>query len=188
MNWMLQDARRWWTFTTIVLLIGAAWAWVSRVPASAAAAGQIPSPRAGFPAPDFTLERLDGTPAALSDHRGQVVIVNLWASWCGPCRAEMPAIQRVFDANHERGLAVLAVNSTFQDSEAGARAFVQELGLTFPILLDREGAVSRRYLLRALPSTFFVDRRGVIRSDVVGGPMSESVLQSQVEALLQETP
>jgi peroxiredoxin len=94
----------------------------------------------------------------------------------------------VYAVNRERGLEVLAVNSTFQDGEADAQAFAQDLGLTFPILLDRDGAMSRRYLLRALPSTFFVDRKGMIRSVIVGGPMSEAVIQSKIEPLLQEAP
>ncbi len=188
MGWLMEDARRWRAFTSVIVLLAAGWTWFSRVPVSVADAGQIPSPREGFPAPDFTLDTLDGAAATLSAYRGQVVIVNLWASWCGPCRAEMPAIQKVYAANRERGLAVLAVNGTFQDSEADARGFARTYGLTFPILFDQDGAVSRRYLLRALPSTFFVDRRGIIRSVVVGGPMSEAVLQSQIESLLQEAP
>jgi len=186
--WLLHDSRRWWAFTLAILLLGAGWTWLSRVPASVATVGQIPSPREGFPAPDFTLDTLGGESATLSAYRGKVVIVNLWASWCGPCRAEMPAIQKVYTANRERGLEVLAVNSTFQDSQADAQEFAQNSGLTFPILLDRDGAVSKRYLLRALPSTFFIDRKGVIRSVVFGGPMTEALVQTKIEALLQETP
>ena len=186
--WLPHDSRRWWAFTLAILLLGAGWTWLSRVPASVATVGQIPSPREGFPAPDFTLDTLGGESATLSAYRGKVVIVNLWASWCGPCRAEMPAIQKVYAANRERGLEVLAVNSTFQDSQADAQEFTQNLGLTFPILLDRDGAVSKRYLLRALPSTFFIDRKGVIRLVVFGGPMTEAVVQTKIEALLQEAP
>lgn len=187
MRWLLQDSRRWWVFVLATLFLGAGGTWFSRLPAPLAA-GQIPSPREGFPAPDFTLDTLSGERAKLSAYRGKVVIVNLWASWCGPCRAEMPAIQKVYAANRERGLEVLAVNGTFQDSAPEAQAFAQELGLTFPILLDRDGAVSKRYLLRALPSTFFVDRKGIIRSVVVGGPLTEAVVQTKIEPLLQETP
>ena len=188
MHGLLRDSRRWWAFALSLLLLGTSWAWFSRVPASVASAGQIPSPREGFTAPDFTLNTVAGGRATLSAYRGKVVIVNLWASWCGPCRAEMPAIQQVYVANRERGLEVLAVNSTFQDSVSDAQAFAQNLGLTFPILLDLDGAVSRRYLLRALPSTFFIDRKGVIRSVVFGGPMSAAAVETKIEALLLEAP
>lgn len=179
---------RWWAASILILLLGAAWAWHSRVPASIAEAGRLPSPREGFPAPDFTLDGLDGSPIRLSDLRGRVVILNLWTSWCGPCRTEMPALQRAYAANWDRGLEVLAVNSTIQDSESDVAAFVDDLGLTFPVLLDRDGAVSRRYLLRALPTTFFIGRDGTIRSVVVSGPMSEALIQSKVESLLREAP
>jgi peroxiredoxin len=158
------------------------------VPASAAGAGQIASPRAGFPAPDFTLPTPGGETLRLADLRGQVVIVNLWASWCLPCRAEMPALEAVYARQQARGLTVLAVNSTFQDQAEAAVKFAAEMGVTFPMLLDTDGAVSRRYLLRALPTTFFIDRRGVIRSVIIGGPMSPATLESQVELLLAEAP
>jgi peroxiredoxin len=99
----------------------------------------------------------------------------------------MPAIEKVYRSFKPLGLEVLAVNLTDQDNEAEVAAFVQELGLTFPVPLDRSGQVSARYTLRGLPSTFFVDQQGVIRSVVVGGPMSEALIQSRVEDLLKET-
>lgn len=186
---LLQDARRWTALMIAVLFLGVLWTFLARVPPAATTGGAPPpSPREGFSAPDFTLDLLGGGQVTLSDLRGKVVMVNWWASWCPPCRAEMPAIEKVYRANKDRGFEVLAVNSTFQDSEADAAAFVQNLGLTFPIPLDRTGAVSARYLLRALPSTYFIDRRGVIRSVVIGGPMSAAVIQSKVEDLLAETP
>ena len=84
MHWLLCDPRRWWAFALALLLLGAGWTWLSRVPASVASAGRIPSPRAGFPAPDFTLNTVGGQAATLSAYRGKVVILNLWASWCSP--------------------------------------------------------------------------------------------------------
>lgn len=184
----LKDGRRWAAVMLSAAVIGFFWIWLSAAPASATTGGLIPSPREGFPAPDFTLDTLTGDQITLSDLRGMVVVVNLWTSWCPPCRAEMPAIENVYQANKERGLEVLAVNSTYQDSETSAAAFVQELGLTFPILLDRDGSVSNRYQLRALPTTYFIDRQGTIRSVVPGGPMSESLIQSKIADLLAEAP
>lgn len=186
MFWLLTDLRRWWAFTAGVLILGTLWAWAARVPESVASGEQLPSPRAGFLAPDFTLETLEGGLASLADFRGRVVILNFWASWCGPCRAEMPALQALWELQRERGLEVLAVNSTVQDSIPAATTFLQEMNLDLPVLLDRDGAATRRYLVRALPTTFFVDRQGVIRNVMIGGPVSAAVLQTQVEPLLVE--
>jgi peroxiredoxin len=172
----------------IILFAGLGWIGYSAVPAEDTTGGLIPSPREGFAAPDFNLEQLGGGEVRLSDLRGQVVLVNLWASWCPPCRAEMPALQAVYEENRARGLEVLAVNTTYQDREADAAAFVQEFALSFPILWDRSGAVSRQYQLQALPSTFIVDRQGVIRRVIIGGPMSEATIATSVESLLQEAP
>jgi len=186
---LLEDAHRWYRLTAMVLALGAVWTFLARVPPAATTGGAPPpSAREGFSAPEFTLDLLGGGQVTLSNLRGKVVMVNLWASWCPPCRAEMPAIENVYRAYKNKGFEVLAVNTTYQDGEAEAEAFAQSYGLTFPIPLDRTGAVSNRYLLRALPSTFFVSRDGVIRSVVVGGPMSEAVIQSKVEELLKETP
>lgn len=190
-RWVLKtipNRARWLSLTATILLAGSGWIWISAVPDSATTGGRIPSPREGFLAPDFTLELIEGGEITLSDERGKAVIVNLWASWCPPCKAEMPALEEVFLANRDRGLVVLAVNTAFQDQETAAFDFVEEFGLTFPILMDRTGEVSRQYLLRAMPSTFFIDREGIIRKVIIGGPMSEATLQTAVEELLQETP
>ncbi|RME05823.1 MAG: TlpA family protein disulfide reductase [Anaerolineae bacterium] len=187
-TWQM-DRSRWYLLLIIVFLLGGAWTLLSRVSTAETTNGAPPpSPREGFSAPDFTLELLGGGEMSLSELRGQAVMINLWASWCPPCRAEMPAIERVYQDLKDEGLVVLAVNTTFQDSEAAAVEFVAEFGLTFPVLLDRTGAVSNRYQLRGLPSTYFVDREGVIRAVVVGGPMSEGLIRSKVQELLQEAP
>jgi peroxiredoxin len=185
---LLQDSRRWTAVMLTTLVLGLAWISLSATSLAATTSGLVPSPREGFPAPDFTLDTLDGGQMTLSDLRGQVVMINLWTSWCPPCRAEMPAIDNIYQTNKDKGLEVLAVNSTFQDSESAAASFAQEFGLTFPILLDRDGSVSRRYQLQALPTTYFVDRQGLIRSVVPGGPMSETLIQSKIADLLAEAP
>lgn len=181
---LLADPRRFGALAAVALAAGLIWTGLSAVPQEATAGGPTSAPREGFAAPDFRLTLLGGGEIALSDLRGKVVIVNLWASWCPPCRAEMPALQEVYEANRDRGLEILAVNTTYQDSEAAAARFVQEYGLTFPVPLDQTGEVSRSYLLRALPTSFFIDRDGVIRSVVIGGPMSKTTIQTTVEALL----
>ncbi|MFQ5944558.1 MAG: peroxiredoxin family protein, partial [Anaerolineales bacterium] len=179
---------RWGAIVLGVVVLGGIWIAASQVPASATTSGAIPSPREGFAAPDFTLETLEGETVTLSDLRGKTVVVNLWASWCPPCRAEMPALQSAYEADRERGLEIMAVNMTYQDSEQDASQFAHDFGLTFTIPLDRDGTIARQYLLRALPSTFFVGPDGVIRKVVIGGPMSEATIRSTVSDLLEELP
>ena len=181
-----KDRRRWLGLILVVASLGTAWTIVSSVPAGTASGPVAPSPRAGFAAPSFTLEDLDGEPRSLADLQGKVVVINLWASWCPPCRAEMPALQNASTSYADEDLVILGVHMTAQDSEAKARAFVSEYGLTFPILLDRAGEVGRLYQSRALPTTFFVDREGIIRQVVVGGPLSEVTLLATIESLLGE--
>jgi peroxiredoxin len=181
--WM-QNPRRWIGITIVVMMLSSAWIMLSVVPDFETTGGHIPSPREGFLAPDFTLDQLSGGEVRLADFQGKVVLINLWASWCPPCRAEMPALQRVYEANQGQGFEVLAVNMTYQDSEQAAAAFVDEHGLTFPILLDRTGQVGRLYLMRALPSTFFVNQEGIIEQVLIGGPLSEVTIQTTVEMIL----
>jgi peroxiredoxin len=97
----------------------------------------------------------------------------------------MPAIERVYQRHRAAGLVVVGLNVTSQDSETAARAFVEEFALTFPIALDRDGGASARYELMGLPSTYFIDRDGIIRNVIIGGPMSEGVILSKVEDLLR---
>ena len=180
----LNPNNRWFTHLSVLaLLLGGLWAWTRAAAPGETSAGLIPAPQAGFLAPGFTLQTLTGEQLSLSDFRGRPVLINLWASWCGPCRAEMPAIQRVYDRYRQDGFTVLAVNMTAQDSEAAAAAFAAEYGLNFPILLDREGEVARLYENRALPSSFFVDEKGIIQEVVLGGPMAEALLRTRVEQL-----
>ena len=173
-------------FYGIILILGIGWIWLSAVPANAVQAKNILAPQTGFLAPDFTLKTLDGKAITLSDLRGKVILVNIWASWCPPCRAEMPAIERVYQAYKEKGFEVLAVDSTVQDTLDGAKSFVLENKLGFPILLDETGLVTRLYRIQSLPTSFFVGTDGVIREIVIGGPMAEAQLIIRVEKLLQE--
>lgn len=169
-----------------ILIVGALWMLIARVPEqSSQQSGPPPNPIEGFIAPDFTLDLLDGGKLTLSELRGQPVMLNFWASWCLPCRSEMPAIEKVYRQHKDSGLVVIGLNLTSQDSETEADAFVQELGLTFPIALDRDGSARNRYQILGLPSTYFIDESGIIRSIVVGGPMSEATIQSNTEVIVQ---
>jgi len=181
---IFTQSARWRALMIGVIVLGPIWIAVSRLPTDAAGATAAPNPQVGFAAPDFRLDTLDGETITLSELRGQPVLINLWASWCPPCRAEMPALDEVYRQYRDAGFVVLAVNTTYQDSEDGARDFARAFDLSFPILLDRDGAASRRYRLQALPTSYFVGRDGIIRDLVIGGPMSEALIATKVEALL----
>ena len=124
------------------------------------------APVRGALAPDFTLVNLEGENVSLSDFKGQPVLINLWATWCGPCRIEMPTIQSRFEEYRDEGFIVLAVN--FDEQRADVQSFRDEFGLTFQMLLDPGAEVQRLYRTRSYPSTFFVDRNGVIQVQHIG--------------------
>ena len=170
-----------------ILLLAGLWVWFSRTTPRAVTQGQVPAPQVGFLAPDFTLPTLDGGTQTLSDLRGQVVVLNFWASWCPPCRAEMPALARVAQEYADRGVTVLAVNATASDSREAAQRFLHDIGVTdLPVVLDTDGQVVQTYRISAFPTTFFVDAQGVIRDIVVGGPLSEASLRARLDDLAQE--
>jgi cytochrome c biogenesis protein CcmG/thiol:disulfide interchange protein DsbE len=169
-----------------ILLLGGLWIWFSRSPEGSTTGGEIRAPQKGFAAPDFTLQTFGDETYTLSDMRGNAVLVNFWASWCPPCRSEMPAMQQVYDDLRDQGFIVLAVNSTHQDNLGDAITFAQVHKLSFPILLDRDGSAGRSYDVRSLPTSFFIDPDGVIQDVVVGGPMSEALLRIRAQQLLEE--
>lgn len=170
---------------SIILILGLTWIFVSADKTGASTAGKVPAPQQGFLAPDFELKSLAGETIKLSDLRGQAVLVNLWATWCPPCRAEMPTIEKIYNEYKGQGFVVLAVNMTYQDTFANIAPFIDEYGLTFPILLDDTSAVGTAYQLHSLPSSFFIDREGVISEVVIGGPMAEALLRTRVEGILK---
>jgi len=112
-------------------------------------------------APDFTLRSLDGGNLRLEEYRGQVVLINFWASWCGPCRIEMPVLDRLHQRYEDTGFAVLGIN--VEGDERPARELLQKVPVTFPVLIDEGQTVSQLYRLEAMPSTVVVDRDGVVR-------------------------
>lgn len=169
----------------LILALGLVWIWVSRVPPGSQDIGVIQAPHSGFLAPEFELPATDETLTSLRGLRGNVVVLNFWASWCPPCRAEMPALERVHQTYAARGVVILGVNAANQDTLAAAQTFITENGLTFPILYDLKGQAGSLYQVAALPSTFFIDRQGIIQEVVIGGPISASHLQISIEQLLK---
>jgi cytochrome c biogenesis protein CcmG/thiol:disulfide interchange protein DsbE len=172
-------------FYALILITGLVWIFASVDREGTSTAGEIPAPRKGFLAPDFSLKTPEGPTLTLSEFRGQAVLVNLWATWCPPCRAEMPAIQKLYEEYKDQGLVVLAVNMTYQDNAAAVVPFTHEHSLTFPILIEDSGEMARKYDLRSLPSSFFINRNGIVQEVVVGGPMSEALLRTRIESILR---
>ncbi len=123
-------------------------------------AGSGPESLAGKPAPSFTVQRMGGGTGGLDAYRGHVVVMNLWATWCPPCRAEMPDLQRLYQSYASRDVVVLGVDQ----GESGMRAaeFAQALGIRYPILIDEQQQYGRVYAALGMPTTIVIDRRGVV--------------------------
>lgn len=128
---------------------------------------------------DFSLETLEGTELSLQDYRGKVVLVNFWATWCAPCRNEIPDIQAAYEAYQDDGFVVLGIN--VEESRQQLEPFVAELGMTYPVLLDETGQVLKMYRAIGLPTSVILDRDGVIQVRHVG-----FVTAAQLERYLAE--
>lgn len=137
-------------------------------------------PQIGKPAPDFSFTMPDGSEIKLSDYRGQQVILNFWASWCAPCKAEMPDIQRVYEAHKGNGLVVLAINR--EEDLATIQQFVNEMGLSFPVVANVSGDISQQYGALGLPTTFFINSDGTVNS-LRKGIMDEAFILEQLGQL-----
>ncbi|MGD6898425.1 TlpA disulfide reductase family protein [Bacillus infantis] len=123
----------------------------------------------GNKAPDFTLTDIEGKTVSLNDYKGKRVFLNFWASWCPPCKAEMPDMQELYEEKAIGDFEILAVNMTFIEKNKGDEMdFVKDNGLTFPIPLDVKGQVMGEYEIMAYPTSFFIDSDGIIRSRVMG--------------------
>ncbi len=138
----------------------------------------------GSAAPDFTLKTLAGDTASLSSFQGRPVFLNFWATWCKPCRAEMEEIASAYRAHADAGLQVLAIDLTDQERKMkDVRTFVDEFHMPFPVLLDEKGKVRKRYALRGVPTSVFIDARGVVRL-VNPGPITSETIQRGLAEIL----
>jgi peroxiredoxin len=177
------------------LIVGGLWLGISTAvianvtPSTPANPGALPPASnllaVGATAPDFSLSSLDRQVERLSQFHGKVVVLNFWATWCGPCSAEMPNIEKVYQSLSHEDVIILAVDQgDFADQVRGYADLYQ---LHFPILLDDHSQVGHLYRVQALPTTVFIDRDGIIREIHIGGPMSEDFIRARIQSLLQRS-
>lgn len=176
-----MEPKRWNLLLLLLLLVGVAWIWINRIPnnTGTASVNLPPAPAVGHPAPDFSLTTLSGEPFTLSALRGRPVVLNFWATWCPPCRAELPELQGASERLAGQ-VAIIGVNQAEAPADVGA--FVVGLGLTFPVPLDVNAKASRLYAVRSLPTTFFIDRQGIIRHIQIG-PVTEATLAQMLKTV-----
>lgn len=143
--------------------------------------GGVSAPKVGQEAPDLTLKRMDGETVRLSELRGRVVMLNFWATNCPPCRNEMPAMETVYKELEAQGAVVVAVDQL--EAQETVQRFADSLGLTFPIALDPDGSAGKTYGLQYTPTTYVIDRDGIVRYKAVG-EMKEATIREYLTSLL----
>lgn len=142
----------------------------------------------GSTSPDFQAVALDGAPVTMADYRGEWVLLNIWATWCAPCRTEMPSIQRLHERFVGSGLRVVAISVDAPGATAAIRSFREELGLTFDIVHDATNTVQKAYQSTGVPETFLIDPQGTIRKKVIGDTdWFSPANQTLVAALIGDT-
>lgn len=140
----------------------------------------------GDKAYDFALLDKEGNEIRLSSLKGKTVFLNFWASWCGPCKYEMPHMQKVYEEYKDKDVVILAVNITASEKVGieGVKDFLDENKYTFPVLFDKDGAVSDLYMVRSIPSTYLINKDGII-VNLVQGAMDEEAIKKQIEAAME---
>lgn len=171
----------WLLAALAVLLLGGAWTWLNRVPADQIPANRAAQPAVGYPAPDFTLATLDGGEFNLAAQRGTPLVVNFWATWCGPCEREIPTLQAASERYGDR-MQIVGVDQG--ESAQAVQAFADQYGMTFAIPMDSDGAVGWAYNVQGLPTTFFIDAGGTIRR-IWAGEMNSVTLAEGIQELLE---
>lgn len=146
-------------------------------------AQKTPPPLVGGPAPDFTLQLFDGGEITLSELRGQVIVINFWASWCPPCREEAPLLEEAWRFYRDQGVVFIGVD--WLDTEDEARAYIREFDLTYPNGPDLGSRIGRAYRITGVPETFFITREGLVATHIPA-PLDAITLVTNIEALLRE--
>ncbi len=185
----------------LAVILGALWYWdsggggfvddprygVVPLPAELNATDRGPLPEVGRAGPDFLLEQPGGGELRLSDFQGHPVLLNFWASWCPPCRAEIPELVAAFERYGARGLVVIGVD--LQEPDGTILAFAEEFGITFPLAVDRDGELSDVWRLGGpidgIPTSYFLDETGIVRAFFYG-PMKEDDLEERLALILPE--
>jgi len=177
----------WIVLIVLVVLLGGSWIVFSqnltqeRLGSNNSAEALKPAAVAGHPAPEFELKTLEGDTLRLADFKGKPVLVNFWATWCGPCRAEFPDFQRAH-VDNANDLVIIGINNTTADQVDLVDDFVTEMGATFPIVLDETGDVVETYGVLGLPTSVFIDRDGVV-NEVFTGPINKAYIESKLSEL-----
>ncbi len=186
----------------LVLIVGGLWYWDSRggggvsrggafgiveLAEAKNATGRSPAPEVGRAGPDFLLETPQGGTLRLSDLQGQPVLINFWATWCPPCRAEMPELVAAYETHQEHGLVIVGVD--LQEPDSKVLDFAADFGIVFPLVMDRSGEVGDAWRLggpiEGIPTSYFLDETGVVRAFFYG-PMTEEILEDRLEKILAD--
>ena len=186
----------------LAVILGGLWYWDARgdgggandaygaveLPEAKNATGRAPAPEVGRAGPDFLLEQPGGGTLRLSDLQGQPIVLNFWASWCAPCRAEMPELVRAYAEFRDDGLEIVAVN--LQETNNKILDFADEFGIEFLIAIDRDGELKDVWRLGGpfggIPSSYFLDEAGIVQ-DIVYGPLTDDMLVERIGLLLEGT-
>ncbi|EJL42666.1 thioredoxin [Brevibacillus agri] len=168
----------------VLVIAGAGIAVWEKPESSASVVADVQKPEVGYMAPHFTLTGLDNQTYKVEGKRNKPLLLNFWASWCGPCRMEAPDLQKIYE-KYGGQIDMYGVNVTSSDNPEAAQAFVQTYKLTFPIPMDVSGSVSNRYLVQAFPTTYLIDAQGIIRKKIIG-MIDASTLELELRQLQNE--
>ncbi len=168
------------TFLSMALFLAFA------VPACSSNSASPPPSEQSVPAPDFQLSTIDGQSVSLSAMHGHPVLLNFWATWCGPCRFEMPSLQEIYNDQEysDKGLVILAVD--IGEDAVTVQKFLLENKLSFTVLLDTDQSVAAKYNIRAIPTTFFIDKDGIIKGVKIGAFASTAEIRQGLDSLMQD--
>ena len=166
-----------------MLLLGGGLSWLT---AEARGQDHRRSPLAiGQQAPNFTTHDTHGNVVALQAYHGRPVVLNFWATWCAPCRQELPVLQAAYEAYQDKGLVILAISQDTAEKKQAVRSYVADLGITFPPLLDPEGSIAAHYNIFLLPSTIFINPAGKVMA-IHFGLLSRTQIEKHLVAIMSQ--